>query len=103
MNDVTELDELQSGLTSGFWQRFRKHAEQEWGTAGETYQAAIRNAVQGPAGNEAEAVQRLKAVAMTQAAVIRLLGWPDERVAQIKKRVETDKLAMGPSRRGPGL
>lgn len=103
MADPTELDELQSGLTSGFWLRFKKHCEQEWGPSGETFQNAVRQAIQGPAGNEAEAVQRLKAVTMTQAAVIRLLGWPDERMAQIKNSVKRQIAAATPSRRGPGL
>lgn len=105
--DTTELEELENGLTSGFWERFCKHVEQEWGTSGATYQNAIRSAVAGPVGSEAEGMQRLKAVMFAQAAVQQLLAWPRERVHALQ-RVKTTgqpggEIRIGVSRRGPGL
>lgn len=102
MSDPQEQDELENGLTSGFWRRFTAFAEQEWGPAGMTYQDAIKRAVQGPVGTEADAVQRLKVVAAQQAAVQRLLAWPADRVAQLKQQAWRESAGPG-SRRGPGL
>lgn len=101
--DSTELDELESLLTSGAFQRLKAHYEQEWGPGGQSYQEAIKRAVGGPVGSEAEAVQRLKCVTYAQQEIARFIAWPTERVAQIKNRVSRDTAAMGPSRRGPGL
>ncbi len=103
MTDPTEQDELESGLTSGFWKRFTSHAEREWGASGLTYQEAIKRAVQGPVGSEAEAVQRLKVVAAQQAAIQCLLQWPRERVAHLQTVKARAGAEASPSRRGPGL
>lgn len=100
--DPQEQDELESGLTSGFWGRFTAHVQQEWGPAGERYQQALKQALSGPSGSEADAVHRLKMIAFAQAELSRVLQWPSERVAQLKS--VTAKAAAGPvSRRGPGL
>lgn len=103
VTDPTELDELESGLTSGFWQRFTAHVNEEWGPAGQTYQEAVKRAISGGVGTEAEAIHRLKNVAYAQAAILALLKWPHERVTSIKQSVERQRVAGGPSRRGPGL
>lgn len=100
MNNAAELDELESGLTSGFWQRFKAHAEHEWGIAGPTYQAALMRAVQGGLGTEAETVARLKVITAQQAAIQALLQWPQERVSDIKRGVQQAHAAASPSRRG---
>lgn len=102
-SDPTELDELESGLTSGFWQRLCAHAEREWGPAGQTYLLAVQRAVTGPVGTEAEAVQKLKVVAAQQDAITRLLQWPVERVAALKHQKTQGAAVLSTSRRGPGL
>lgn len=102
MTDHTEQDELESGLTSGFWMRFREHCEQEWGPAGERYQAAIKQAISGPSGVEADAVHRLKMITFAQAELAKLLQWPVERVAQLKRHTK-EAAAVSVSRRGPHL
>ena len=102
MADATEQDELESGLTSGFWGRLRDHFDREWGPSGERYQTAIKQAISGPSGSEADAVHRLKMITFTQAEIARFLQWPSERVAQLKN--VTKQAAAGPaSRRGPHL
>lgn len=102
MTDHAEQDELESGLTSGFWQRVTNHVQREWGVAGERYQQAIKQAISGPSGGEADAVHRLKMITFAQTEIARVLQWPSERVAQLKHR--TQQAAAGPvSRRGPGL
>ncbi len=100
MSDVTELDELESGLTSGFWQRVRAHASREWGPEGETFKALYRRALQGGLGTEAESIQRLKVLEAQRAAIEELLAWPMGRVAEIKGRVQRAGRSGGPSRRG---
>ena len=103
--DVTELEELENGITSGFWERFQKHIESEWGVAGETYQSALRGAVSGTVGTEAEAVHRLKNIMFAQNAIQKLIRWPQERVNALRRARDT-RGAIGeqhPSRRGPGL
>lgn len=102
MADPTELDELRDGVTSGFWQRYRDHVVREWGPTGDTYQQAVRNAIQGPLGSEAEAVQKLKVVAAVQKAMLDSLQWPEHRIAQLQAGV-TRRQAQGASRRGAGL
>lgn len=102
MSDPTELDELESGLTSGFWQRVKAHAEHEWGPTGETYLDAIKRAAQGPSGSEADAVHRLKVVLAIQDAMTRFVKWPEERIAMIRDHVRR-KSDVGLSRRGPGI
>lgn len=102
MTDHTELDELESLLTSGAFQRLKAHYEKEWGPAGQTFVDALKRATSGPVGSEAEAVQRLKCVTYAQQEIARFIAWPAERVAQIKNRVRREE-AIGPSRRGPGL
>lgn len=101
MTDPSELDELESLLTSGAWQRLVKHYEKEWGPAGESFVGALKRAVTGPVGSEAEAVQKLKCVTFAQEAIRNFLNWPEARVAQLKNRKEV--APVGPSRRGPGL
>ncbi len=102
--DSTELDELESGLTSGFWQRVSQHVEREWGPAGERYQQAIAQAI--ASGKDADdAVHALRMMVFAQKEIARLLKWPEERVAAIRSRIhpldEWDKI--NPSRRGRGL
>lgn len=102
MTDPHEQDELESGVTSGFWGRFRDQFEREWGPAGERYQTAIRQAISGPSGGEADAVHRLKMIAFCQSEMAKLLQWPHERIAHLKHA--TNQAAAGPvSRRGAGL
>ena len=103
MSDPNELAELDSGLTSGFWQRFCAHVEHEWGASGATYQQAVQRAIQGPVGTEVEAIQRLKAVTLARDAIMRLLRWPDERIAMIRGHVKRESDGAGPSRRGQVL
>lgn len=103
MTDPTELDELESGLTSGFWARLSAYAHREWGPVGQTYLQAIQRAVTGPVGSEADAVQRLKVVMAQHDAVMRLLQWPSERVAALKRGQHAAEMAGTGSRRGPGL
>lgn len=99
--DPTELQELENGLTSGFWARLVAHAAEEWGPAGGTYQHALQQALTGPVGSEVDAVQRLKCVAYAQAAIERLVRWPETRAAEL--RHARAPALPGPSRRGPGL
>jgi|TARA_R110002110_G_scaffold344363_7_gene554351 hypothetical protein len=94
----TELDELESGLTSGFWRRLQAHCTLEWGVAGEAYQSAVRAAISGPIGSESEAIQRLKSLTTTQQAVTQLLGWPQQRAQQLRNRTHTTTVPL--SRRG---
>lgn len=101
--DPSELAELDSLLTSGGWQRLRAQVDQEWGMAGQTYQAAIKKAISGPVGSEADAVQRLKCVTYAQDAIMRLLQWPDARAAQLRGQQTREQVGVGSSRRGPGL
>src|ERR1041384_6043772 len=103
MTDPTELDELESLLTSGAWQRVVQHYEQEWGPGGQTYQDAVKRAISGPSGSEAEAVHRLKNVTYAQTAIANFINWPRERVAVVKRLKGGAALVGGPSRRGPGL
>ncbi|MGE0444501.1 MAG: hypothetical protein AB7P99_04680 [Vicinamibacterales bacterium] len=100
MGDVTELDELESGVTSGFWQRFRAHAAKEWGPEGKTFKQLYRRALQGNLGTEAETVHRLKVLEGQRAAIEELLAWPTERLAEIKGQVQRAGRSGGPSRRG---
>lgn len=100
--DPTELDELQSGVTSGFYQRLTSYAEHEWGPAGETFMLALKNATSGPAGSEKEAVDRLKNVMFAQNEIRRLLQWAPARIAQLQQQKEAASRPSG-SRRGPGL
>ena len=102
-SDPTELDELESLLTSGAFQRLKAHYEREWGPAGQSFQEALKRAVGGPVGSEAEAVQRLKCVTYAQAEIARFIAWPAERVAQIRNRIQRETAVAGPSRRGHGL
>lgn len=102
-SDPAELDELESLLTSGAWQRVVQHYEHEWGPGGATYQDAVKRAVSGPVGSEAEAVHRLKNVTYAQQEIARFIQWPSDRVSVLKKLKESALLAGGPSRRGPGL
>lgn len=103
MSDPSELAELDSLLTSGGWQRLTAHFDQEWGLAGQSYQDAIRKAIGGPVGTEADAVQRLKCVTYAQSALEAFLRWPAERIAQLRSRSDRETASAGPSRRGPGL
>lgn len=103
MTDPTELDELDSLLTSGGWQRLQHHFDAEWGVAGQSYQEAIKRAIGGPVGSEAEAVHRLKCVTYAQVEIARFMRWPAERVAQIRSQQERVVAGGGTSRRGPGL
>lgn len=101
--DLTELDELQSGLTSGFWARLNRFALEEWGPSGERYQQAVKQAISGGLGTEVESVHRLKNITFAQAEILRLLQWPQERVAQLERLKQQHVSAQGGSRRGPGL
>jgi hypothetical protein len=101
--DSTELDELDSLLTSGGWGRLTAHFDSEWGLAGQSYQEAIKRAIGGPVGSEAEAVHRLKCVTFAQTEIARFMQWPAERVAQIRGQMERVVAGGGTSRRGPGL
>lgn len=101
--DPTELAELDSLLTSGGWQRLQAHFDSEWGLAGQSYQEAIKKAIVGPVGSEADAVQRLKCVTYAQDAIARFMRWPAERVQQLRSQAERMVAGVGPSRRGPGL
>ena len=103
MSDPTELDELEAGVTSGFFARLKAFVEREWGPAGETYQQAVRKAISGPLGSEEESVHRLKNIAFAQAEIQRLLQWPQERISHLKTRTAADARSGGLSRRGPGL
>ena len=100
--DPTELDELESGVTSGFWQRVCTHVAQEYGPGGAAQQLMIQKAIAGPLGSEAEAVQRLKVAMAVQVAMAGLLRWPTERIAHIQAGVDR-QAPSGSSRRGPGL
>ena len=103
MSNTDELIELESGLTSGFYARLQRHAMEEWGPSGQTYQQAITQAISGGLGTEAESVHRLKMIAYAQHAIARLLAWPNERAQQLRQRTEMAAREGGPSRRGPGL
>ena len=100
MADPTELDELESGLTSGFWQRVTAYAAQEWGPNGETFKGLYRRALQGSLGTEAESIQRLKVLEAQRAAIEAFVQWPAGRVAEIKGRVKRSAQGGGQSRRG---
>lgn len=97
--DPVELDELENLVTSGAWQRFVGHVQQEWGQSGETFKAAWQRAIAGGVGTEVEAVHRLKVVAAQQEAILGVLRWPHERISQIKTSVR-QQAVTGPSRRG---
>lgn len=103
MPDPTELDELESGLTSGFYVRFHRYAHEQWGPSGKTYLDAIQRAISGGQGTEAESVARLKMIAHTQQAITDLFQWPINRVATLKNQKAAHAQAGGTSRRGPGL
>jgi len=103
VTDPSELAELESLVTSGGWQRLQHHFDAEWGLAGQSYQEAIKRAIGGPVGSEAESVQRLKCVTFAQDAIARFMRWPAERVAQIRGQHERVVASGGGSRRGPGL
>lgn len=92
----TELDELESGLTSGFWQRLLAHADQEWGPAGRTYQSAIDKAL--TMADPSVSVARLREIRFAQAAVQALLAWPQERMNQLRTTHRSEP--AGPNRRG---
>ena len=100
MADPAELDDLENGLTSGFWARLTAYAEREWGPSGQTYQSALQRALQGGLGTEAETVARLKVVAAQQAAIQAFLQWPAARVSQIKQGVVRSRAGASQSRRG---
>lgn len=87
-------------MSSGFWARLRTHAEAEWGPAGRTYQDALKRALSGGLGTEAESVARLKMVAFAQEAIQRLLQWPEERISQLRAEMRKGAVVPGPSRRG---
>lgn len=103
MTDPTELDELESGLTHGMFLRLQKHAIEEWGPSGNTYLDAVKKAISGGLGTEAESVARLKMIAHTQVAIQELMEWPSRRVAVLKNMKAANEQSGGPSRRGKGL
>ncbi len=102
MTEPNEQDELESGLQSRFWGRLRAFADREWGPSGETYQQLLRKATQGPVGSEQDAVHRLKVVMAQHDAIQRLLAWPGERVAMLKRKT-LGEATVSKSRRGAGL
>ena len=102
MSDPTELDELQSGVTSGFYQRLMSHIDEEWGLTGRTYEAALKNAMSGPIGTERDQWYRLKNVLWVREQMHNMLQWPHQRIAQLQQQKEAASRPSG-SRRGPGL
>ena len=103
MSDPTELDELQSGVTSGFYQRLQAYADREWGPSGELFQQYLRQALSGVIGTEAETVHRLKNLTFAQQQIQSLLQWPQQRIAQLTAQKEKASQATSGSRRGPCL
>lgn len=76
----SEREELDAGIASGFWAIFSKHVTEEWGPSGLRYQQAVRNAAASH-----EAVVELQKVIATQEAVLTLMRWPAERLAQLTR------------------
>lgn len=100
MTDHAEQDDLDSGVTGAFWQRFTDHARQEWGPAGERYQQAVKKALEGK--SETDAIAYLRMVVFAQSEIATLLRWPLERVSALKHATQRAVMEPG-SRRGPGL
>lgn len=92
-----DLEVLQDGLNSPFFELFCKQAQREWGPSGLRFQQAVRAAAQSQ-----EAVIELQKVIAQQEAVLALIQWPAEQVGMLKQRLK-DAAHASTSRRGPGM
>lgn len=100
MADSSELDALQDGLASPFWQWFTSHMQKEWGAAGDRYQQAVMNAA---AMKDENAVHTLRMVIFARQEIERLFQAPQERLRQLRGERAAALVPSTPSRRGPGL
>jgi len=99
MADSTELESLEAFLGSDGWRLFHQHLVDEWGPHGARFQQAYKAALaQQATTQDAEAaLNRLRAVAMVQSELEKLILWPLERIRAIQQQAPT---ISGPSRRG---
>jgi hypothetical protein len=81
--DAEEAEDLESGLASAFWRRFRAHIDQEWGPKGDVYLQAIKTAM----NNVDDVMQRrqLEQVMFAQQEILRLAGWPQQRLNVLRQ------------------
>ena len=98
MADDKELESLNDGLASPFWQWFKDRATKEWGPSGLRYQQAVLDASQSQ-----NAVVELQKVIHTQQAIWTLIKAPEDRLQQLRQQRKVDLSLVAPSRRGPGL
>jgi hypothetical protein len=79
MTPLNELEVIQDGLTSPFWEWLSQHIRHEWGASGIQYQMAVRKAAESP-----NAVVELQKVLHTSDAMAALLMAPKDRLNQLK-------------------
>lgn len=79
MSALNELEAIQDGLTSPFWQWLSTYIRYEWGPSGVTYQMAVKKAA-----SDANAVVELQKVLHTSEAMLALLDAPLSRVNALK-------------------
>ena len=99
MATSVELDDLDALICLPGFQRFLDHVGYEWGPAGERFQRAVKQAAE-KSGDDA--VHALKMVLFAQTEIRTLLGWPAERLQQLRSQGRMVAEA-GASRRGAGL
>lgn len=93
MSESTERQELEELIQMPGWSRLRAYAETEWqGQLGDKLAQAVG------ATDDALALQQLRQILVAKREIARLLQWPVDRVAALK-RAEPPAIA-GSSRRG---
>lgn len=104
-----ELEALRALLDQPGWQVYLRHAHQEWGAGGARFETQI-NALADSRADDAETLMHMRQIAVARREILRLLQWPEERIAMLQKaaadpvapnaRVPLPHALTGYSRRG---
>lgn len=77
----TEHEDLESGLTSGFWTRFQAHVEDEWGRVGFADKLAKIAKFDDP-----QALALVRQITVAQQEIQRVMQWPKERLQELERQ-----------------
>lgn len=90
----TEREDLDAGLSSGFWKRFQAHVESEWGEVGFAKRLAAISKFDDPV-----ALAFVRQMMVAQQEIQKLMKWPTERAQELDRQKPKEPVLLH-SRRG---
>lgn len=80
-----QAEVLSEGLKSEFWHLFLTHVMDEWGPGGKRFEQAIDRLADLAQRDPAQTVQHMQQIAVARREILRLLKWPEQQLADLKR------------------